>query len=457
MCIPVNDDKLLRSRVEARIEAPVPDVGGDVASEGPALGIELGTGPAVAAPALMLATALRERAALRQRLRDAALLTERLEDVARASGDWIWETDERHRYTWVHDALPPAPGVRPPRVGEPIPAGLVVDWLGEPEAPRRNLHAVLQRGEAIVRLVTRERAADGVRYVSRSAVPLRRADGSFRGYRGSARDVTQSLDAKARLWRRDELLRRAKDAAEARSAAKSMLVSKVGHELRTPLNAIVGLAQLVQARIGEQGGDAGRRTVDEWVAQIARAGWHMVDVLDLLMEIGRAGAAGAALQSEPVDAADAVRDALKVIEGDARARAIAVQLDAPVPAWVLGDRRALRQVAINLLSNAVKYNREQGTVRLRVATGEQVCIEVHDSGRGMTEPQLARLFRPFDRLGVDDGDVKGHGLGLSICHELVSAMGGRIEVHSAVDRGTRFAVMLPALPRGHGALRLATA
>jgi signal transduction histidine kinase len=416
MCIKVDDDEALRSMIDSRVEAP-------------------GRGRLRA-----LLHAFRELRTRHLKRGESALLVQRLEDVARASGDWIWETDDQHRYTWVHDALAYAQtGVRAPRVGHAIPAGVIVNWMGEPELPLRDLHSVLRQAEPIVRLVTREDGCGGPRYVSRSAVPLLNADGTLRGYRGSARDVTQSLVAKAQLWRRDELLRRAKEQAEASSQAKSVLVSKVGHELRTPLNAIIGLAQLIQAG----GGTGGNARLDAWIDEIARAGWHMVDVLDLLMELGRAGTEKASLSNKPVDAVEAVRAALGYVERDAKARAIDISFEGRAPVWVGGDRRAVCQVVLNLLSNAIKYNRAGGRVRVRVTPGAPPHIVVQDTGPGMNEEQLSRLYRPFDRLGMKESDVKGHGLGLLICKELVASMDGSMSVHSTVGQGTTFTVTLP--------------
>lgn len=389
-----------------------------------------------------LADSLRERCRLQARMREAMRLTQRLEDVAQASGDWSWEIDEQFRYTWVHGTPPSVSqqAVRPPSIGELIPSGLVVSWLGEPETPLRDFHAVLREGEPIVRLVTREYVHGRTRYVSRSAVPLLHADGALRGFRGSARDVTQSLEAKAQLWQEDEALRRAKEQAEASSHAKSMLVSKVGHELRTPLNAIVGLAQVIQARNAP--GDSG--TVERCVAQIAKTGWHMVDVLDMLMELGRAGALAASVADKPVDLVEVVREAAQIVEREARGRTVSIELEcnAPVPAVV--DRRAICQVVVNLLSNAIKYNRVGGHVCLRVMCDDSTRIEIQDTGPGMTQEQMSRLFRPFERLGAERSSVAGHGLGLLICKELVASMQGRLQVRSTVGQGTTFSVCLPA-------------
>jgi len=408
MCIRVDVDDALRAANLARVDAVAPGAGVD----------------------WTLA-----------RMQEIALLKQRLEDVARASGDWIWETDAQHRYTWV---LGSSLEVLPPKIGDLIPAGRVVNWLGEPALPLRDFHAVLDQGEPIVRLVTEEQHADQTRYVSRSAIAMLHPDGSLRGYRGSARDVTQSLEAKTQLWRRDLALRLAKEQAEASSQAKSVLVSKLGHELRTPLNAIVGLAQLIQMRSLPHD----EASVERWVAQIAKTGWHMVDVLDMLMELGSAGAVDALLARKPVDLVEVVRDAMHMIERDAQARAIRLSFDGHAPVFAVGDRRAICQVVVNLLSNAIKYNRDGGSVCLRVSPGRPAQIEIEDTGPGLSEAQIGRLYRPFERLGAHQTEVKGHGLGLLICKELMTSMGGTIQVQSVVGRGTTFTMVLPPTQGG---------
>jgi len=411
MCIKVDVDDALRAANRPRVDTALPGAGGEWT------------------PA---------------KIQETMLLKQRLEDVARASGDWIWETDEQHRYTWVDGA---SPGIEPPRIGDPIPAGRVVNWLGEPELPLRDLHAALGKGESMVRLVTEEQYQGRTRYVSRSAVALLHADGSLRGYRGCARDVTQSLEAKRKLWRSDEALRLAKEQAEASSHAKSVLVSKVGHELRTPLNAIVGLAQLIQMR-GAPGDTA---SLERWIAQIAKTGWHMVDVLDMLMELGRAGAVNALIASRPIDVVEVVQDAMHMVERQAQARAITIAFDARTPVLALGDRRAICQVVVNLLSNAIKYNRHGGWIRVGVTEGERTRIDIQDSGPGLSAEQIGRLYRPFERLGAEASEVEGHGLGLLICKELVASVGGTIQVQSVVGLGTTFTVLLPSSDCREGA------
>ena len=377
-------------------------------------------------------------AASRDPLPEALLLARRLEDVARASGDWLWETNAQHRYTWVHGG---GPGTWQPVVGAVIPAGRLVNWLGETDPPLRDLHGVLEAGQPIVRLVTEDLVNGQTRFVSRSAVALRHADGRLLGYRGSARDVTESVQAKAELWRRERASRLAAEQAEATSRERSVLVSKVGHELRTPLNAIVGLAQLIQAR-SEPTDFA---TIERWIAQIAKTGLHMADVLDMLMELGRASANNASLMREPVDVVTVVRDAIRMVEQEAQARLISIAFNHQGMSWAQGDRRAICQVLVNLLSNAIKYNRSGGWVRVSVTDGEQTRIDIEDSGPGLSDTNVSRLYRSFERLEAQGSPVRGLGLGLSICKELVALMQRTIEVRTAVGLGTTFTLRLPTL------------
>ena len=115
---------------------------------------------------------------------------------------------------------------------------------------------------------------------------------------------------------------------------------------------------------------------------------------------------------------------------------------------VRADAEALEQVLTNLLSNAIKYNRPKGRVRVRFEAAEHGVLTVDDTGIGMTEEQLGKLFEPFNRMGAERTDTRGSGLGLAITRKLVRAMGGKIDVLSRPGKGSRFAVSLPLAKAG---------
>ncbi len=269
--------------------------------------------------------------------------------------------------------------------------------------------------------------------------------------------------------------REAQVAAEAASRAKSDFVADIGHELRTPLNALLGFVQLVGNDRVDPVSERHRRQLDH----AGDAGRHLLGLIDDLLDLSRIEAGRLSVQSMPV-ALGAVLDAAVALSQEA-ARQYRVTLVPPhrdgdgdgggsgdgdgAGPWVWGDAARLRQVLINLLSNAAKYNRPGGSVELAVSrAGERVQVDVIDNGIGMDAAQRERLFRRFDRLGREGGDVRGTGIGLVLTRQLVEHMHGTIEVESQPGRGTRVRVSLvaaqapaevsagPAAPRaGNGA------
>ena len=247
----------------------------------------------------------------------------------------------------------------------------------------------------------------------------------------AVRDITDRLAA-------EEALRAAKEDAEQANLAKSEFLSRMSHELRTPLTAILGFTELLQ--LG--GMPADQR--DLFVDRTHRAGQHLLSLINDVLDISRVEAGSLAMSIEAVDAAPLVEDAIELIAPMAQTRRIAVA-NTVRDAAVMADSGRLRQVLLNLLSNAVKYNREAGAITISSrAVGEIVSITVSDTGPGISEQDLPRLFQPFERLGVQTGEIEGTGIGLAISRGLVDMMGGTIEVASVPGEGTRFTVSLPA-------------
>ena len=241
-----------------------------------------------------------------------------------------------------------------------------------------------------------------------------------------------------------EALARERDRAEQASAAKSELMARVSHELRTPMNAVLGFAELMAL-------DALTPSQLDRLHRIRSAGGHLLSLIDDLLELARADASARPIVFEAVALDELLREACQWVEPLARDAGVRLVLPGPQTetAWVLADRRRLGQVITNLLTNAVKYNHRGGTVNLTIDAsriGDDMAweLQVRDDGRGMSADQLARLFEPFNRLGVEREGIPGTGIGLSIVQRLVDVMGGRLGVDSQPGHGSVFSVRLRA-------------
>jgi PAS domain S-box-containing protein len=258
--------------------------------------------------------------------------------------------------------------------------------------------------------------------------------------------------------------------AEAASQAKSEFLSRVSHELRTPMNAILGYAQLLQLEEAH--------ALDAWqrerVERIEAAGWHLVTLINDVLDLSTIESGNARILMADIDVALVVNESVRLLASIAEAAsvtlAVALPPDAPPGVrHVQADATRLRQVLVNVIGNAIKYNLENGrvdiTVHLRApprpasADAAEVdsgtlAIEISDTGRGMTAAQLARLFSAFDRLGLESSAIEGTGIGLVISRRLIERMGGAIEVDSRPDVGTRVTL---TLRRAHGPAAVAAA
>jgi len=246
-------------------------------------------------------------------------------------------------------------------------------------------------------------------------------------------DVTDKRTTEAAL--------RDKETAERANQAKSEFLSRMSHELRTPLNAILGFAQVLELDRKSPLAE----TQVERVRRIQKAGWHLLTLINEVLELSRIEAGALSISLGAVTIASVVQESIELVSATAAQRGITVvaRIDPQAPATAHADSTRLKQVLLNLLSNAIKYNRDRGRVDVSVERdGNTIRVGVRDTGRGMSEAQLAKIFQPFNRLGLEDGAIEGTGIGLSITRRLVELMGGRIDVTTEVGVGSEFTVWL---------------
>lgn len=272
------------------------------------------------------------------------------------------------------------------------------------------------------------RASDGAyRWHLERGSPLRDTDGKIVKWLASCTDI--------------EDLKQAQGSAERANHAKSEFLSSMSHELRNPLNAILGFAQLMAS-------DAPPPTAVQQASidQILKAGWHLLELINEVLDLAKIEAGQVSLSPEPVSVVDALRECHAMLEQQALRREIRLRFPpADVPCFVRADRTRLKQILLNLLSNAIKYNRDRGSVDMQMAAADhRVRVSVRDTGAGLTPERLAQLFQPFNRLGHEAGPVEGTGIGLVVAKRLVERMGGVIGADSTPGVGSVFWVELPA-------------
>ena len=314
-------------------------------------------------------------------------------------------------------------------------------------APSKNYFTDPERAEAAIKLVLSEkkvtdyeltaRARDGKKTeVSYNATTFYDRDRTLQGVLAIARDVTERKRNEQALQETNTELASAKSAAEEANLAKSDFLSSMSHELRSPLNAILGFAQLM-----ELASPLPTDSQKESIAQILQAGWHLLKLINEILDLSVIESGKVSLSTESVSLAEVMSECQAMMEPQAQQLGIGMTFPRfDNPFFVSADRTRLKQIVINLLSNAIKYNKEQGTVVVDCATSAPglTRISVKDSGAGLSPEKLAQLFQPFNRLGQEAGGVAGTGIGLVVTKRLAELMGGVLGVESTAGEGSVF-------------------
>ena len=374
-------------------------------------------------------------------------LLRKLSLAVEQSPESVLITDTDGRIEYANEAVMRTSGYSPQEL-----LGRDPKVLGSGRTPRASFAAMWNtlrdgrtwRGEFF------NRRKDGTEYLDFATItPIRQADGSISHYLSFQEDITERKRLGAELDRhrhhlqelvreRTEQLSEALLQAQAGSRAKSAFLANMSHEIRTPLHAISGLAHLIKL-------DGVTPSQTEWLLKLDQASTHLLEIIDDILDFSKIEAGKLALVEDRVDI-EALLSGVSSMLAD-RLHSEDLKLDVqtdPFPDNLIGDSKRLRQALLNYADNAAKFT-ERGTVSLRARNvretdeGLIARFEVQDTGIGIADEALPKLFEPFEQ--ADNSTSRrygGSGLGLAITRRLAQLMGGEVGVESRLGTGSTF-------------------
>ncbi len=301
----------------------------------------------------------------------------------------------------------------------------------ESSADAEKLWQRLLNHEAVVGTVIENKTQKGLPiFCEWFITPLTDNQHNIVGIAAMALDITEKKHS-------EMLTIKAKEEAEQANRKKSDFLSIMSHELRTPLNAILGFTQLLKYEK-----DLSKKQQSH-IGEIGKAGSLLLVLVNQILDLARIEKGHIQLSMEQVNLHDIFVECHAMVLPLAEQSKLQLNFSAEANSYVIADHTRLKQVMLNLLSNAIKYNVTNGSVNVTAKLLDQNIVQicVADTGKGISEKMLPRVFQAFNRLSGTD-NIEGTGIGLSISKQLVKKMNGNICVTSEVDRGSEFCIKL---------------
>ncbi len=360
----------------------------------------------------------------------------RIRDYTEIAFDYLWETDQEQRITYLS-----------PRFEE-IAGRPASEFLGRKltdcsvqTAPDDSLKAhaeLMARKQPFENFVFASEAEDGSKtWISSSGKPRFSTGGGFLGYRGADRSINEQVATERRL-------RRAWEHAESANQAKSNFLAGMSHELRTPLNSIIGFSEIIRDQML---GPIGKPQYAEYASDVVSSGRHLLSLVDDVLDLSKIESSTFELSEDEIHLADAFEFVRRGFRRHAEARGVGIHLIVADDAAVIrADTRIVRQMVMNLVSNAIKFTDYGGTIKIisERDTNGSVHIKVTDTGAGIPKEHLVRVFEPF--VQVRETALLSHegsGLGLSLVKRFIELHGGTIDLESHIGQGTSVDLTFP--------------
>jgi len=377
-----------------------------------------------------------EQKQLSQRLRDQQFYTRSLFE---SNIDAIMTTDPSGIITDVNKQMEVLTGcTRDELIGAPFR-----NYFTDPDRAETSIkHVLIEKKVTNYELTARAR--DGKEtVVSINATTFYDRDRKLQGVFAAARDVTERKRLDQVLLEKNVELESARSAAEKTNLAKSDFLANMSHELRTPLNSVIGFSEVLQDQMFGQINEKQQ----EYVNNILTSGRHLLSLINDILDLSKVESGKMELEPSAFSLRESLDASMMMLREKAMKGGIELHLDLAPEADVriVADQRKMKQILFNLISNAVKFTPAAGTVDvIAVRDGDFIEIAVADTGIGIREEDIQKLFQAFTQLeSVYTKGFEGTGLGLALTRQLVELHGGRIWVKSEFGMGSRFSFTIP--------------